>query len=869
MARNASATDGPGIESGRSWATGVFAAAVVALMVAGAAALISSRNLVAGGAETALAYDRLIRLGAILDAVIDTETGSRGYVITGDDSFLEPFEQGRNAVDGALAGVDQAFAGDTAQAAALTALRETVQRHQEHLARTVRLRRERGATAAADLVASRNGKVLADAIRARITDVVVVERRRLRDARARTIAAATRTSAIVFVAGTFAFVGLIAAFLALRRETRRSRLAHARADKLNRTLEARVEAATEAVVASERRLRRTLDEMMEGCAVLDFDLRYLYVNAASARQGRLTPDLMIGRLMPDVYPGFESTTLYAAMQRTLQQRTEEHIEIEFVFPDGSKGWFELHIQPVPEGLFALSIETTERVRALSALRRSESRLRGLLSGLPEHVYLLDAAGQVLDRHIPGQHEEPKSPNGAPPPRLEDVLPLEAASVVRAGMSLAAAAQHPQTVVYDIADNGALRSFEALIVPDEHERLTVVARDVTARLSLEAQLRQAQKMEAVGQLTGGIAHDFNNVLTVILSNAELLALEPLDGDARRELDEILAATRRGAEMISRLLSFSRRGTLRRQPTQVSAAIVEFAAMLKRLLPAHVRLELGQLNPSVIAELDSGALEQMLANLITNARDAMPDGGTVRIDCEAAELDEGYHATHPWVAPGAYACVSVSDTGAGMDDDTKRRIFEPFFTTKGAGTGTGLGMAMVYGMMKELHGMVHIYSELGHGTVVKLYFPALAGGSDAAPRRRSDPGAVRGGSEALLLVEDEASIRRASRRALEGRGYTVFEAADGEEALARFAEHASEVRLIISDLVMPNLGGRQLAEALRAQGVTVPILFTSGYSEDDVYRSASLPPNVTFLHKPWSLTDLFARVRATLDAAPTEG
>ena len=410
----------------------------------------------------------------------------------------------------------------------------------------------------------------------------------------------------------------------------------------------------------------------------------------------------------------------------------------------------------------------------------------------------------------------------------------------------------------------------MVIPASDGRVTVVARDITVRHNLEAQLRQSQKMEAIGQLTGGIAHDFNNVLTVIGSNAELLDSAPIGAEERESVGEILRATQRGAEMIQQLLRFSRRGMLDRRPHDPVIVVREFSSMLGRLLPSSVRLEFGDAVPGRLVRLDPGALEQMIANLCTNARDAMPDGGVLRIECVATDLDEGYHATHPWVRPGEYVCVTVSDTGVGMDEETRQRIFEPFFTTKPAGVGTGLGMAMVYGLMKEHGGMAHVYSERGRGTEVKLFFPVSDSEGPSGPVPvRPDPRQIPGGTEVLLLVEDDAAIRRASRRALEGRGYTILEAEDGERALEVFQQQHARIALVISDLVMPHLGGRQLAEALRAQGAQVPILFTSGYSETSVYREAALPPGVTFLHKPWTLTDLFTRVRTILDEAKASG
>jgi signal transduction histidine kinase/ActR/RegA family two-component response regulator len=449
--------------------------------------------------------------------------------------------------------------------------------------------------------------------------------------------------------------------------------------------------------------------------------------------------------------------------------------------------------------------------------------------------------------------------------MTEVLPAAVAESARIAIDRAFASMGPATFEYDMALPSGNRWFEAIVVPTDQDRVTTVIRDVTDRRVLEAQLRQAQKMEAVGRLSGGIAHDFNNLLTVISTNAELIAGEmPSDLGFADDLAELRAATRRGAEMVAQLLRFSRRDLLNRQPVNPAAVVRDFVAMLRRLLPETVRLELEEDAKPGTVLADSGALEQIVANLCTNARDAMPDGGTLRLECRNTWLDAGYHATHPWVNPGPYICVSVADTGTGMDEVTKQRIFEPFFTTKPAGSGTGLGMAMVYSLMRQHDGMAQVYSELGRGTIVKLYFPAIIDSVQRVDRDlHTDPREIRGGNELILLVEDEPAIRRASRRALQGKGYSTVEAADGEEALEIFRQHSDSISLIISDLVMPKLGGRQLAAALREAGSTVPILFTSGYSPGSGLEEQALPPGVAFLMKPWSLSDLFGRVREMLD------
>ena len=317
------------------------------------------------------------------------------------------------------------------------------------------------------------------------------------------------------------------------------------------------------------------------------------------------------------------------------------------------------------------------------------------------------------------------------------------------------------------------------------------------------------------------------------------------------------------MIKKLLGFSRHQKLSFKSVDMGRLVAEVTRMFPRLIPESMQIRMSANESVGLVRADPGALEQILLNLATNARDAMPEGGTLRIECRRDQLDDGYHATHPWVAPGEYVCVVVSDTGIGMDEETKRRVFEPFYTTKPPGEGTGLGMAMIYGLVKQHGGFVHVYSEPGQGTVVKLYFPLMDVGAEGETQRPAHQPSLPVGTETILVVEDEAAIRRATKRALQRCGYSVLLAADGEEALEIFGAHASEIDLIMTDLVMPKLGGRQLHDALTQEGQKTKFLFTSGYSAAELAESTSVDPVVPFLHKPWNVNDLIHCVRDVLD------
>ena len=398
---------------------------------------------------------------------------------------------------------------------------------------------------------------------------------------------------------------------------------------------------------------------------------------------------------------------------------------------------------------------------------------------------------------------------------------------------------------------------------ELEGFEMVVEDVTERRALEAQLRQAQKMEAVGQLAGGVAHDFNNLLTAILASCALLNRDlPEDSPLRDDAETICSAAQRGAELTQELLSFGRRRTLDLHPVSLGAVAATFVRLARRVVPEHVEIV-----PQIAAEhstirADTGALDQILMNLVTNARDAMPQGGKMLIAVGQATLDEGHCRAFGWGRPGAYVTLAVSDTGTGMDAETRQRIFEPFFTTKPPGQGTGLGMSVVYGLIKQHDGFVHVTSEVGRGTTVRLYFPAAA--EEAVEPVESAASAISGGTETILLVEDDEAVRGSSTRVLERYGYRVRTASDGGEALRILKTFDRPPDLIISDVVMPHTSGPQLLSKLREAGPVPKVIFTSGYTGRDALEHAQLEPGVPFLSKPWAVDDLLRKVREVLDA-----
>ncbi|GLC23758.1 ATP-binding protein [Roseisolibacter agri] len=390
-------------------------------------------------------------------------------------------------------------------------------------------------------------------------------------------------------------------------------------------------------------------------------------------------------------------------------------------------------------------------------------------------------------------------------------------------------------------------------------------DVTEQRALEAQLLHAQKMEAVGQLAGGVAHDFNNLLTIVTSYSGLLLSElPDDAPARADVLEIRGAAERAAGLTRQLLAFSRQQVLDPRVLDLNDVVRDIERMLGRVLREDVRLDTVLAPALGRVYADPGQLEQVIVNLVVNARDAMPSGGALTLETADVHLSEEYGRLHPDVAPGPYVMLAVSDTGVGMDADTQARIFEPFFTTKGIGQGTGLGLSTVYGIVKQSGGHVWVYSEPGFGTTFKLYLPRAS--APDAPHRRSDAeSVVQPGSETILLVEDDEQVRVAARRILARAGFEVVEAANGAEALQLLAEPGTAIDLLLTDMVMPDMSGRELAGRFRALRPGMPIAYMSGYTEDTVVRQGGFEPGTVFIPKPFTPQMLTAKLRQALDGA----
>lgn len=403
------------------------------------------------------------------------------------------------------------------------------------------------------------------------------------------------------------------------------------------------------------------------------------------------------------------------------------------------------------------------------------------------------------------------------------------------------------------------------VRDEHGRVTHyvgVQNDVTDRRALETQLRQAQKLEAVGQLAAGVAHDFNNLLSVIMSYAAFASEAAGPGQLHDDLEEIRMAGERAATLTRQLLAFSRQQVLQPRVLRVPEVVQSMEKLLRRLIGAQVSLTF-ELRGSFVVFADAGEIEQILVNLVVNARDAMPDGGELTIEVDDATLDDAYADDHVDLDPGDYVLLAVTDTGVGMSAGVRERIFDPFFTTKTEGRGTGLGLATVYGIVKQSGGHIVVYSEPGEGTTFKIFLPRHRG-DDAAKGDTTSPPARLQGNETVLVVEDETKVRVVATEILRRNGYDVLEASNGADALALAARHEGPIQLLLTDMVMPKMSGAQLAREMGAVRPTTKVMFMSGYTESSVIRRGVIDGSARFVQKPITPTRLLQAVREALDA-----
>jgi two-component system, cell cycle sensor histidine kinase and response regulator CckA len=630
--------------------------------------------------------------------------------------------------------------------------------------------------------------------------------------------------------------------------------------------------AQEALRRSEANLRAIFNNSLQAFVLIDPDGTIQALNSTAVEWSTrlLGRPLKEGSKIAEFVPEAESSFRAALTGET------RNLERCFRDTDGSERWFETTHAPVVDeadsiiGVCLNAREISTRKQAERALLESEARYRDLFDNASDLVCVTDPDGVLLYVNRAWHDSIGLSDAELRQRRFGDVLhPDSRARYAEVVERVLAGATVTHVELLLVTASGAAITVEGNLscAPDDGRAPMVrgIYRDVTERKRVEEQLRQAERMQAAGRLAGGMAHEVNNMMTGVLGFSEFLLRSFAEDDPRcAEVHEIIRAGTRASDVTRQLLAFTRQQLLHPELLDLNLVVTGVEKMLRRSLGEDHVLSLKLASDVGPIRADRGQLEQVLINLILNARDAMHDRGRVTIRTVRAALDEVYAQAHAGVGipTGEYVCLSVTDTGVGMDPSIQARIFEPFFTTKPVGQGTGLGLSTVYGIVKQSDGFIWCYSEPGHGTTFKIYLPLAGSPVTAAPPTRPEA-EIRGGSETILVVEDEDVVRAMACRGLREQGYTVLEAKHGLEALERIERDRTPIDLVISDVVMPELSGRELGTRLAVLRPKLPVLYMSGYTGDDVIQRGLMEPGVPFQQKPFTPEGLARKVREMLD------
>jgi PAS domain S-box-containing protein len=647
------------------------------------------------------------------------------------------------------------------------------------------------------------------------------------------------------------------------------------------TLERTVQERTRALREAEARYRTLLEQMPAVVYIADHDRvgRLSYISP----QIEATLGFSVAEWMGDgnlfakqVHPGDRERVL--GKMRELRATGEPvSTELRMLARDGRVVWFSNQVRviwgedrsrPLVQGFL---LDITERKRTDEALLQQRAFLRQVVDASPSFIFAKDRQGRftlanqaVAEAYgttvetLLGKTDADFNPQA----EQVEAFRRDDLEVLDSGRERVI----PEEVITDASGQRRwLYTVKRPLVGRKGvaDQVLGVSTDITERKRAEDQLRQSQKMEAVGQLAGGVAHDFNNLLGVITGYAGLLLKDigPEHTGARR-LEQIHKAADRAAALTRQLLAFSRKQVLQPRVLDLNAVVSDVEKMLGRLIGEDIQI-ITVLKAEGRVKADPGQIEQVVMNLAVNARDAMPRGGKLVLETDDVELDENYLPTHPGARPGPHVLLAVSDTGHGIDAETLTRIFEPFFTTKDQGKGTGLGLSTVYGIVKQSGGYIMVYSEPGRGSTFKVYLPRVEEEAEAVVAAVVPPEPSERASETILLVEDEKSLREMVREILEEGGYTVLEGGSPEEALAAARSHAGPIHLMLTDVVMPRMGGRDLAAELAALRPDMRVLYMSGYTDNAIVHHGVLDAGTHFLQKPFTTDALFRKVRAVLD------
>ncbi len=635
--------------------------------------------------------------------------------------------------------------------------------------------------------------------------------------------------------------------------------------------------AEAALAASERRFRSLVQNSSDLVIIVDRNGTIRYASDSARRVVGHEPSALVGTPLRTFMSEADPDPLQELLQH-LDGKQEVSGPIEFTLrhPDGSFVWLEavgsnlLHDATIG-GIVLNARDVSERKRADRALRESEERYRDLFDNATDMVCVTAPDGSLLYVNQAWQLGTGYGEGEIGRLYLSDIVHPESRAHYHAVLERVLAGDRLDHVELNFVPKGGLPitvegNLSCTFKDGQPSVVRGIYRDITERKRVEEHLRRAERMQAAGKLAGGVAHEVNNMMTGVIGFSEFLlrTLEP-DDPRREDVEEVIKAGTRAADVTRQLLAFTRQQFLRPQILQINTVVSDLEKMLRRSLGEDHHLEL-RLAPDVgQLRADRGQLEQVLVNLVLNARDAMTGHGRVTIQTAPAVWDQAYAERHGGVdlPLGRYVMLAVADTGCGMDPEVQGRIFEPFFTTKVVGQGTGLGLSTVYGIVKQSGGFIWVYSEPGQGSVFKVYLPEVGATLPSESGAEAEPQPPQGGSETILVVEDEEIVRNLAVRGLRERGYEVVEAKNGIEALDYVRQHPGTVDLVISDVVMPEMSGRELGQNLSLFDSELPILYMSGYTGEDVVQRGLLDPGAPFQQKPFTPGTLASKVRTMLD------
>ena len=642
--------------------------------------------------------------------------------------------------------------------------------------------------------------------------------------------------------------------------------------------------AEEALRRNEALYRATFDQAVVGINFVSLDGRFLRANPRYCEiTGYSEKELMQLRFQDVTFPEDRQGDRERTERLMNGEEDTQSYRKRYVRKDGSIVWVQVASSllrlPSGEPLHFVGVveDVTEQMRAGEAQRQSEERFRCLVENAPEGILV------EHDRRIRYVNPAAVKLFGAASAAemlgrdfLELASPEDRAAVVERSEAVRRQVPAPPMERSYLRIDGTPFPVEVSAAPIEYDQqpaALVFLRDISERKQTEAekrrleeQLLQVQKLESLGRLAGGVAHDFNNHLTVITGYCDMLLAGMEPGADREEVEEIRAAGQRAGTLTQQLLAFSRKQIAERKPLHLNEVVSESGKMLGRLIGEQAEIVIS-LDPSLgLVVADRGQIVQILMNLVINARDAMPSGGRIFIETANADLDRNASLPFKNAAPGSYAMLSVADTGVGMSEETLQHVFEPFFTTKGMGLGTGLGLSTVYGIVRQSDGWIHVDSRPGEGSRFRIYLPRVAG-VEALPEHRAAPAEVPGGVETVLVAEDQPEVRRLAMRILQSNGYQLLEASSGPEALELSRRHAGPIDLLVTDVIMPEMTGRELATRLRQSRPEIKVLYVSGYTADIIGREGVLDAEVAYLPKPFTPAQLSLKVREVLGQSKT--